>query len=72
MGDDLMLSKTMVGFWVDFIISGDPNLISDIWSPSEEDHMYMNISGLNPSIDSSTTLDERMALWEENEQQGNN
>ena len=62
----------MVGFWVDFISTGYPDIMSDVWSPAEKDHKYLNISGLNPSMDSSTTLDERMALWEENEQQGNN
>ena len=55
----------MVGFWIDFIASGDPNLTSDDWRPSEKEHRYLNISGLHPSMDSSTSLHERMALWEE-------
>ena len=55
----------MVGFWIDFIASGDPNLTSDDWRPSEKEHRYLNISGLHPSMDSSTSLHERMDLWEE-------
>jgi hypothetical protein len=55
----------MVDFWVDFIFTGDPNILQGQWSPFEKEHEYLNISGLHSFMGNSDTLLERMALWEE-------
>ena len=55
----------MVDFWVDFISTGNPNILQGQWSPVEKEHRYLNISGLHSFMDSSDYLKERMALWEE-------
>ena len=55
----------MVDYWVDFISSGEPSILSGDWKPIGNEHIYLNVSGIHPSMDSSTTLHERMALWEE-------
>ena len=64
-GDDLKLSKTMVDFWVDFISTGNPNILQGQWSPFEKEHKYLNISGLHSFMGNSENLHERMALWED-------
>jgi hypothetical protein len=55
----------MVDFWVDFISTGNPNILQGQWSPFEKEHKYLNISGLHSFMGNSDTLLERMALWEE-------
>ena len=55
----------MVDFWVDFISTGNPNILQGQWSPFKKEHKYLNISGLHSFMGNSETLHERMALWEE-------
>jgi hypothetical protein len=55
----------MVDFWVDFISSGNPNILQGQWSPVDKEHRYLNISGLHSFMGNSENLQERMALWED-------
>ena len=55
----------MVGFWVDFISSGNPNILQGQWSPVDKEHRYLNISGLHSFMGNSENLHERMALWDD-------
>ena len=55
----------MVDFWVDFIFSGNPNILQGQWSPVDKEHKYLNISGLHSFMGNSENLQERMALWED-------
>jgi hypothetical protein len=55
----------MVDFWVDFISTGNPNILQGQWSPFEKEHKYLNISGLHSFMGNSENLHERMALWED-------
>ena len=55
----------MVDFWVDFIFSGNPNILQGQWSPVDKEHRYLNISGLHSFMGNSENLQERMALWED-------
>lgn len=55
----------MVDFWVDFISTGNPNILQGQWSPVDKEHRYLNISGLHSFMGNSENLHERMALWEE-------
>ena len=55
----------MVDFWVDFISTGNPNILQGQWSPFEKEHKYLNISGLHSFMGNSESLQERMDLWEE-------
>ena len=55
----------MVDFWVDFIFSGNPNILQGQWSPVDKEHRYLNISGLHSFMGNSENLHERMALWED-------
>ena len=55
----------MIDFWVDFIFSGNPNILQGQWSPVDKEHRYLNISGLHSFMCNSETLQERMDLWEE-------
>ena len=55
----------MVDFWVDFISSGNPNILQGQWSPVDKEHRYLNISGLHSFMGNSENLHERMALWDD-------
>ena len=59
------MSKEIVDFWVDFISTGNPNILQGQWSPVDKEHRYLNISGLHSFMGNSENLHERMALWED-------
>jgi len=63
-GDDARVRDILTGAWASFATSGKPGLG---WTPVQSDHTiptYLNISGPNPTMDSSQDLADRMMVWQ--------
>ena len=66
-GDDISVQKIMTQAWTDFATYGDPTPPGSEfnWTPLENiSHFHFwNISGPNPTMDHSDTIQERMETW---------
>ena len=64
--EEASIRDTIVTAWTNFAKYGDPTPASWSWIPQapNSEHQYWNISGPKPHMDTSSYIQERMALWE--------
>ena len=68
-GEDIEVMNVMVQAWSNFAKFGDPTPPNSnfTWTPrsSQDDkHHFFNISGSNPTMDTSQDVENRIAVWE--------
>ena len=68
--DDAAVTELMTSLWTNFATNGNPATGTGIiWTtPSrlfKPYNQYLNISGLQPHMDSSQDIEDRMAFWDQ-------